>query len=83
MGTNEVTESQRDRGRSSLFDLPVEQKTSNGTVCSHFVKLFEFYVHAFCVKISSHGRECRSSERPKLALMQLITYGSRNATSNS
>ena len=30
-------------------------------------------MHVFCVEISSHGRECRSSDRSKLALVQLIT----------
>ena len=31
-----------------------------------------------CVEISDHGRECRSSEMPKFALVQPITFNKLN-----
>ena len=80
MGTNEVTESLRHN--ENFFDLPLERQTLNSTVCIHVVQLFVFCVHTFCVKSSNHGNECCSRERPKLALMQLITFGSWNGTLN-
>ena len=38
MGTNEVTESLRHN--QNPFDLPLKQKETNGTVCSHLVEIF-------------------------------------------
>ena len=71
MGTNGVTESLCHN--ESLFDLSLEREKSNGKVFGYLFKIFKFYVHTFCVEISGHGSECRSSERPKLALVQPIT----------
>ena len=73
MGTNEVTESLRHK--ENLFDLTLARKASNAAVCKQVLQTFKIYMNTFCVEISGHGSEYRSSERPKLALMQPITYG--------
>ena len=72
MGTNEVTESLHHN--DNLFHLRLERKTMNDTGCNIFGKIFQFCMHNFCVAISDHGRECRSSERPKFALVQPIIF---------
>ena len=51
-------------------------------VISTSYKLFYSCVHTFCVEISGHGIECRTSEMSKLAPLQPITYDISNDTLN-
>ena len=61
-----------------IFNLPLERKQSNDTGCNQFVVIIYYYLYTPCVEISGYGSENRSSERPKLALVQLITFGIAN-----
>ena len=65
-----------------LFDPPLERDKSNDAGCNHFSQIFKFDLHTFCNATSGHGSECRSSKMPKLALVQLITFGSLNDAVN-
>ena len=71
MGTNDVTESLRHN--ENLSDLPFERKTVNHTGCTSYKYSSSTYI--LFAEISSHGSECRSSERPKLAPLQPIFFG--------
>lgn len=40
--------------------------------CNHLVQVFFIHIHTFCIEIGGHGSK-PSSERPRSALVQLIT----------
>ena len=41
---------------------------------SLFLQVLKFYVHACCVGISGHGSEYRAGERPKLSVVQPVSF---------